>query len=182
MSHTSRILRFFVLSLSIGVALVGFAACGGDGDDGSDSRPTLYIGGIPDQDVAVLEKRFNLLAEYLTEKTGIEDKYLPSVDYPAVVTAFRNGDMQLAWYGGLTGVQARLQAEGAVAVVQREADEAFTSVFVAAPGSGIDSLEDLADKHFAFGSESSTSGSLMPRHFPQGGRSRAGGGFCVGDV
>jgi phosphonate transport system substrate-binding protein len=168
----------FPLTVAAFVAIV-VSACGGDDDEdspsasgsgasnGSTSGSTLYIGGIPDQDVAILEKRFNLLAEYLTEETGIKVEYLPSTDYAAVVTAFRNGDMHLAWYGGLTGVQARLQVEGAVAVVQRETDEAFTSVFVAAPGSGIESLADLEGKHFAFGSESSTSGNLMPRYYLQ---------------
>jgi phosphonate transport system substrate-binding protein len=155
--------RFLIPALAA-LSVLAFA-CGGDDDSISGGGETLYIGGIPDQDISVLEKRFNLLAEYLTEETGIQVEYLPSADYAAVVTGFRNGDIHMAWYGGLTGVQARLQVEGAVAVVQRETDEAFHSVFVAAPGSGIDSLEDIRDKHFAFGSESSTSGSLMPRYF-----------------
>jgi phosphonate transport system substrate-binding protein len=163
----TRLLLLFVAA----PALVFFAAACGDDDNDSSSAGggasggTLYIGGIPDQAVAILEDRFNKLAQYLTEQTGITVEYLPSVDYAAVVTAFRNGDIDLAWFGGLTGVQARLAVDGAVAVVQRETDEAFHSVFVAAPDSGIASLEDLAGKSFAFGSESSTSGNLMPRYY-----------------
>ena len=164
--------RLFLLPLVVAALAVFSAACGDDDDDSdsgsgssSGSGETLYIGGIPDQDIAILEERFNKLATYLTDKTGITVEYLPAADYAAVVTGFRNGDIDLAWFGGLTGVQARLAVEDAVAIVQREADEAFHSVFVSAPDSGIASLEELDGKSFAFGSESSTSGNLMPRYF-----------------
>ena len=174
----TSVTKLLLLPLVV-VALAIFATgCGDDDDSGSSSSSsasgdsssggsgrTLYIGGIPDQDVAILEDRFNTIADYLTEQTGINVEYLPSADYAAVVTGFRNGDIDLAWYGGLTGVQARLAVDGAVALVQRESDAAFHSVFVAAPDSGITSLEDLSGKSFAFGSESSTSGNLMPRFY-----------------
>ncbi len=141
----------------VAVAL-GVAACSSGGD-------VFFIGGIPDQDVSVLEERFEKLAQYLSDETGVEVRYVPSVAYSAVVTAFRGGDIQLAWYGGLTGVQARLAVPGAQAIAQREADERFRTVFVARPGSGITSLGDLRGKSVSFGSPSSTSGHLMPRHF-----------------
>ena len=131
----------------------------------SDDQPVLYIGGIPDQDVSVLEARFNLLAEYLAEETGVAVQYLPSQSYAALVTGWDNNDIQFAWYGGLTGVQARLAVPGSNAVAQRSTDENFTSVFVSAPDSGISTLEDLKGRTFTFGSESSTSGNLMPRYF-----------------
>lgn len=78
------------------------------GIDG-DARPTLAIGGIPDQDVALLEERFGGLAEYLSAELDPPVRYQPATDYAAVVTAFANGDVQLGWFGGLTGVQARLE-------------------------------------------------------------------------
>ena len=166
MSNLITGLRFPLVLVALALGSAFLIACSDDdSSEGGSPGGTLYIGGIPDQDVAILEQRFNLLAEYLTDETGITIEYLPSVDYAAVVTAFRNGDIDMAWFGGLTGVQARLQVDGAVAVVQRETDEAFHSVFVAAPDSGIGSLADLEGKHFAFGSESSTSGNLMPRFF-----------------
>ncbi len=139
--------------------LVAIASCGGEGIE------PLYIGGIPDQDFAILEDRFNGLAEYLSEATGLDVRYLPSVDYAAVVTGFRNDDIQLAWYGGLTGVQARLAVPDAMAIAQRPRDAEFHSVFIARQNLGITSLEDLRGRSFTFGSESSTSGYLMPLHF-----------------
>ena len=71
----------------------------------SARQPTLYVGGIPDQDASILQARFEKLAVYLTEQLGINVEYVPSVNYAAVVTAFRHGDLHMAWYGGLTGVQ-----------------------------------------------------------------------------
>ena len=144
----------------IGLLLVAAPACGSGGSD-----KVLYIGGIPDQDLSVLQSRFGSLAEYLGEKTGVKVKYIPSVSYAAVVTAFRQGDIQMAWYGGLTGVQARLAVPDAQAIAQRPEDERFHSVFIKQKGLDIDVLEDLKGKSITFGSESSTSGYLMPLFF-----------------
>jgi phosphonate transport system substrate-binding protein len=132
---------------------------------GSGTQRTLFITGIPDQDVSVLEKTFKGMAAYLTEKTGLQVEFIPSADYAAVVTAFKNGDVQLGWYGGLTGVQARLAVKDADAIAQRTRDEAFHTVFVANPNSGIKSLADVRGKSLTFGSESSTSGHLMARFY-----------------
>ncbi len=138
------------------------AGCGGAA---GDEETPLVIGGIPDQDVALLEERFGGLADYLSAELGIPVRYQPSVDYSAVVTAFANGDIQLGWFGGLTGVQARLETPGAQAVAQRPIDTEFRSVFIVRTGDPAQRIQDLAGHTFTFGSQSSTSGHLMPRYF-----------------
>ena len=90
------------------------------------SAQTLNIGAIPDQDVSVLNRMFGLFADYLSEETGLAVRYVPSTDYAALVTAFRRGDIHLAWFGGLTGVQAQAVAPGAEAFAQRPRDAEFT--------------------------------------------------------
>ncbi len=156
------------------MALV-LAACGGE-DPAADTAsepesqeppPALVIGGIPDQEVALLEERFDGVATYLSDEVGIPVRYQPSVDYAAVVTSFANGEVKLGWFGGLTGVQARLETEGAEAVLQRPIDAEFRSVFIANADFEADTIADLASSRFTFGSESSTSGHLMPRYFLQ---------------
>ena len=149
-----------VVIVLVAVVLAGLAACSSE-----EEQEPLLIAGIPDQDVSLLEARFNKLAEYLSEETGLDVRYVPQVDYAAVVTAFKQGDIHMAWYGGLTGVQARLAVPDAEAIAQRPRDAEFHSVFVAAPDSGITGLADLRGKALVFGSESSTSGHLMPRAF-----------------
>lgn len=151
-----------LVALHVALALLA-VACGDAGDTGDP--PALVIGGIPDQDIALLEERFEGMADYLAEEVGIPVRYQPSVDYTAVVTAFANGDVLLGWFGGLTGVQARLETPGAHAVAQRPMDAEFHSVFIAGDGVDADSLTELTGHSFTFGSESSTSGHLMPRHF-----------------
>ena len=149
-----------IVIVLVAVVLAGLAACSSE-----EEQEPLLIAGIPDQDVSLLEARFNNLAEYLSEETGLDVRYVPQVAYAAVVTAFKQGDIHMAWYGGLTGVQARLAVPDAEAIAQRPRDAEFHSVFVAAPGSGITGLADLRGKTLVFGSESSTSGHLMPRAF-----------------
>ncbi len=126
---------------------------------------TFVIGGIPDQNVSELSQRFDDLAAYLAEETGLEVVYTSSADYAALVTAFGRGDVQMAWFGGLTGVQARALVEGSEAIAQRPRDEQFESVFIVNKAVGAATLLDLKGLSFTFGSESSTSGHLMPRYF-----------------
>ena len=150
--HRYRVITTAILAL----LLAAVTACSSGGGK------TLFIGGIPDQDASVLQERFDGLADYLSGETGLNVKYLPSTSYAAVVTGFKQGSIQLAWFGGLTGVQARLAVPDAQAIAQRSTDESFRSVFITRKGSGIASLEDLKGKTITFGSESSTSGYLMP--------------------
>ncbi|MGB6013959.1 MAG: putative selenate ABC transporter substrate-binding protein, partial [Nodosilinea sp.] len=111
------------------------------------------------------------LADYLEAELGVPVEYKPVTDYAAAVTAFKVGDLDLVWFGGLTGVQARLQVPGAEAIAQRDIDEQFHSVFIANAATGLTELSDLQDlteikgRTLTFGSESSTSGRLMPQYF-----------------
>jgi phosphonate transport system substrate-binding protein len=144
--------------------LSALLACGG-----RDGGPVLKVGGIPDQDASRLARRYQGFSDYLSQQLGVPVRYIPSVDYAAVVTAFTQGELQLAFFGGLTGVQARLQNQGAQVIAQRGEDASFHSKFIVKAGLPIYSLRDLkthaGELTITFGSESSTSGHLMPRHF-----------------
>ena len=131
----------------------------------SEEKPVFKIGAIPDQNVSELNRRFDELADYISDKTGLEVEYVPSQDYAALVTAFKRGEIHLGWFGGLTGVQARDAVPGAEAIAQRPSDEKFHSVFITQKDLDIEKLADLKGVSFTFGSESSTSGHLMPRYF-----------------
>lgn len=140
------------------------------------SDQVLTLGAIPDQDPERLQRQYEKLVAYLEAELGIEVAYKPVVDYAAAVTAFQVGDLEFVWFGGLTGVQARLQTPGATAIAQRDVDENFRSVFIANPSAGLAPFTEITDlaqlkgKTFTFGSESSTSGRLMPQYFlEQGG-------------
>jgi len=133
----------------------------------------LRISAIPDQNPERLNRLYGLVAAELSDQLGVKVRYMPVIDYTAAVTGFRRGDLDLVWFGGLTGVQARLQTPGALVLAQRDVDARFRSVFIAnrkalqglTPFSSIDELSKLQGKRFSFGSESSTSGRLMPQFF-----------------
>ena len=131
----------------------------------------LKIGAIPDQNQEILDKRFNLLSEELSKQLDIKIKYVPVVNYVAAVTAFRTNSLDLVWFGGLSGVQARLQTPNSIVLAQRDIDKKFKSVFITNKKlsikrtTNINDLKLLTKYRFTFGSENSTSGRLMPQYF-----------------
>ncbi len=140
---------------------------------------SLKISAIPDQDPADVAQVNEAMAAYLSEALAVEVEYVPVTDYAAAVSLFRTGDVDLVFFGGLTGVQARLQAPGATLVAQRDIDASFRTVFIANAATGIRPVSEVleltvfAGRRFTFGSESSTSGRLMPQYFlDQAGVSR----------
>ncbi len=137
------------------------------------AAPVLRVGAIPDQNPEKLNRLYGALSSELGEQLKVKVRYVPVSNYAAAVSAFRAGSLDLVWFGGLTGVQARLQTPGARVLAQRDIDARFTSVFIANGSSGLrplssqDQLIQLKGKRFTFGSESSTSGRLMPQYFMQ---------------
>lgn len=125
---------------------------------------TLRVSAIPDEAPTELIRKFKPLGEYLEQQLGMPVKFTPVSDYAAVVESLASDRLDLAWLGGFTFVQTRLKTGDAIPLVQREQDEQFTSKFITADPE-VKSLADLKGKTFAFGSVSSTSGSLMPRYF-----------------
>jgi phosphonate transport system substrate-binding protein len=164
-------------TLSLVAALALTAAACGDDSSPSATQPapsgdrTLRISAIPDQDPAKLVEINSAMATYLADALGVKVEYVPVSDYAASVSLFRAGDLDMVFFGGLTGVQARLQAPGSTLLAQRDVDDAFRSVFIAGAGSGVGPMAEVAGlaafkgKRFTFGSESSTSGRLMPEFF-----------------
>lgn len=129
------------------------------------AQDTLKVSAIPDEAPTELQRKFAPLGRYLEQRTGMKVQFVPVSDYAAVVQALATGRLDLAWLGGFTYVQAKQATHGAVVpLVQRQEDEQFTSRFITTDPT-IHSLADLKGKTFAFGSPSSTSGSLMPRYF-----------------
>ena len=154
--------------------LVLLSACGTDDSSAGGSTPStgpLRISAIPDQDPELLNRLYGDVAARFAEATGREVSYTPVTEYPAVVRGFEVGDIAVAWMGGLTGVQAAQRVEGATAFAQRDIDAEFTSLFIATTASGLTPFEDvgglseLAGHSFTFGSDTSTSGRLMPQYF-----------------
>ncbi|MFT5307278.1 MAG: phosphonate transport system substrate-binding protein [Thalassolituus oleivorans] len=130
---------------------------------------TFTFTAIPDEDESRLEERFGKVAAYLSEQLGVDVKYIPVKSYPAAITAFRNDQVQLAWFGGLSGVRARLLVPGSEAIAQGYEDQFFKTYIIANTSADLKASEEfpkgIKGKSFTFGSKGSTSGRLMPEFY-----------------
>jgi len=126
---------------------------------------TFKVTAIPDESPTELARKAAPLVAYLEKQLGQKVEFTPVTDYAAAVEALVNRKVDLAWFGGFTFVQAHARSGGKVIpLVQREEDEKFRSVFISRDPA-VKALADLKGKDLSFGSQSSTSGHLMPRHF-----------------
>jgi len=129
------------------------------------AQPVLRVSAIPDESPTELQRKFKPLGEYLEKKLGMKVEFTPVTDYAASVEGLINDKLDMVWFGGFTFVQAKVRShDKVIPLVQRAEDEKFQSVFITTRDD-IHSLQDLKGKTFTFGSESSTSGHLMPRSF-----------------
>jgi phosphonate transport system substrate-binding protein len=170
--------------LLAGVGALFLAGCGDKETTGGGGAPeagggtpvdppapaaVLKFSAIPDSDTTAQAERYKPVADYLAKALEVEVEFVPADSYGASVEKFEVGDVQLAWFGGVTGVQARQAVDGARALVAGEKDLKFKSYFVANAATGLiesDTFpEELANFTFTYGSSSSTSGCIMPTHF-----------------
>lgn len=130
------------------------------------AQTTLRVTTIPEEAATEQARKFGPLTKYLERTLGMKVEFTPVNDYPAAVEALVNKQVDLVWFGGFTHVQAQLRSGGKIIpIAQREEDTQFRSVFITQVDSGIKQLSDLKGKQVSFGSQSSTSGHLMPRSF-----------------
>ena len=132
----------------------------------ADTNTAFRISAIPDEAPTELIRKFEPLADYLSQALDMPVSFVPVTDYAAAVEALVSEQIDMAWLGGFTYIQAAQRSGGKVEpIIQRVEDERFKSVFVTQSDSDIESIADLKGVSFSFGSPSSTSGHLMPRHY-----------------
>jgi len=172
--------HFFRVGLAA-VTTLALVGCGGDpsatdssasseGDTpASEATSTFYLSAIPDEKITDQKVKFDKLATYLTEALGVQTEFVFSKDYADSVTKFRNGEVHLVWFGGLSGVQARMAVPGSQAIAQGKADPQYKSYIIANKSTGLEPSgefpQGIRDMTFTFGSPGSTSGRLMPTYF-----------------
>lgn len=131
---------------------------------GKSKLQIIRVTGIPDENPTELQRKYKPMVEFLSKALGAKVEYVPVTDYGAAVQALIAGKIDFTWLGGFTHVQARNFAK-VEPLVMRDIDRNFKSVFIASTSTKINTIPELKEKTFAFGSKSSTSGHLMPRHF-----------------
>lgn len=155
----ARLRLFASLCISLSLSFAGFAATAGE-------QKVFKVTTIPEEAASEQLRKFAPLVKYLEKRLGQKVEFIAVTDYPAAVEALIGRQVDMVWFGGFTHVQAQIRSGGKVVpIAQREEDTQFRSVFIAQTGSGIKSLADLKGRNVSFGSQSSTSGHLMPRNF-----------------
>ena len=147
------------------LALLTIASIGMCSITAVQAQAVFKVTAIPDESPTELARKAGPLIKYLEKVLGVKVEYIPVSDYAASVEALVNQQVDLAWFGGFTFVQANIRSGGKVIpLVQRVEDTSFRSIFITA-SADIKELKDLKGKTLSFGSPSSTSGHLMPRSF-----------------
>jgi len=153
--------RLTRIALSLFFVLTAFSTYSADRE--------LVFSAIPDQNQSQLTSRFNKIANYLSASLNVPVKYVPVKSYAAAITAFRNNQVQLAWFGGLSGVRARSLVAHSEAIAQGVEDTRFETYFIAHHSTNLKPSkhfpQGIADMNFTFGSKGSTSGRLMPEYY-----------------
>jgi phosphonate transport system substrate-binding protein len=126
----------------------------------------LRVAVIPAQSQGEQQKKIQPLADYLEKSTGYKFEFIVTKDYKTSVDLLVHEKVDLAYLGPFSYVLARQRnqnIEPIVAPIDKNTGRPwYNSVVVANTASGIKSLAGLKGKRFAFVSEKSTSGYLVP--------------------
>ena len=126
----------------------------------------LKMGLIPADDAEEMLRSYEPVKEYLSKELGIPVEIQVTSDYTAAIEAMRSKHIDMAWFGPFSYIIAAnvAGAEAIVNGVRRSDGKAdYHSIIVARADRGIETLEDLKGKTFAFVDPASTSGNLIPR-------------------
>lgn len=161
--RTDRMATRLLVGLAVTAILV--AGCSTDADDAAGP---LRVGLIPNISPEQQTARYAPLGEYLAERLGREVELFVASNYAGVVQAMASDRLDLAYFGGITYLQAERQV--AVEPLVTEIDQTtgtsrYLSAIVVRDDSPLRTLEDLlaAGGTLALGDVASTSGSYAPR-------------------
>jgi phosphonate transport system substrate-binding protein len=154
------------LVMAMAVAIACSPGAGRASQQGTERPPTLRVGLIPNQAPDRVRAQYEPFREYLARAMGQPVETFVATDYAGVVEAMASDKLDIAYFGGLTYLQAELRADVApiVTEIDRETNTTkYYSAIIVRADSPYQKVEDLKGKPFAFGDISSTSGSLYPR-------------------
>lgn len=138
--------------------------CSGEGVDPAPTSQPIVVAVLPDQSKDALLARHMPLLEYLESTTSYDFEFVIPLDYADLLDQFDAGDIDLAWFGGLTFTRAERQSQ-AIPLAFRDIDSQFTSCYMSRSDETRTRIRDFAESDFSFGPYLSTSGHLMPRYF-----------------
>jgi phosphonate transport system substrate-binding protein len=140
--------------------LLGLAACGRSGE----RAPVLRVGFVPSENAQEVALNAQPIVEILRQRLGIEVEPFVATDYTGVVEALRSRKLDIAFLTPASYVLAKSEAPVRVVLKShRRGSPYYYAAIIVRSDSGIEKLEDLKGKVFAFGDPLSTSGHVFPR-------------------
>lgn len=152
-------MKKIVVALLIVLTLVLSVGCGKK----EVEEQVLKVGLIPNENHEEMLSINQPLKDYLEKELDMKVELFVAADYVGVIETMKAGKLDIAYYGPLTYVLAK-DKTGAIPLVKAlvKGEPTYHSVIITRKDSGIESVEDLRGKVFAFGDPASTSSHLMP--------------------
>ena len=147
----------------VGMALALFLAAVNEGTAGEIKK--LRMASFPTEDVKEQLEHMEPLRKYLEGKLGIPVEIIVTSDYSGVIEAMRSKHVEVAWLGPFSYVLASkvANAEAILGGIRKSTGKTtYNSIIITRYDTGIETIEDLKGKAFAFLDPASTSGYLMP--------------------
>jgi phosphonate transport system substrate-binding protein len=140
--------------------VLGVAACG----DPDGRTKTLRVGFVPAEDAQQVMQNAQPIVEILRQRLGMEIQPFVATDYTGVVEALRVHKLDVAFLAPASYVLAKNEADIKVILKsERKGIPFYYAAIITRADSGIEKLDDLRGKTFAFGDALSTTGNVFPR-------------------
>jgi len=147
----------FVSALCCALAVAGCSKT-------SSAPKTLRVGFVPAEDAQQIMQNAQPLVEILRKELAMEVQPFVATDYTGVVEALRAGKLDVAFLAPASYVLAKNEADVRVILKsERKGIPYYYAAIITRADSGIEKLEDLRGKTFAFGDSLSTTGNVFPR-------------------
>jgi phosphonate transport system substrate-binding protein len=124
----------------------------------------LYIGLIPEQDLFSQKERYGALANYISEKTGLDVELKILSRYGNIIDNFQSDKLDGAFFGSFTGALAikKLGVEPLARPVWLDGKSTYYGLIIVRKDSAIKNALDMKGKRFAFVDKATTAGWLLP--------------------
>jgi phosphonate transport system substrate-binding protein len=145
-----------------GFATVVFGAVAGCTPGAAPEPHLLRFSAIPDQSPDNVRAQHVPMMDLVCGMAKVRCVWVPVPSYEALVDRVGRGEIDVAYFGGVTFAQAQ-HRYGVEPLAMRDIDAHFTTVVLVRAEDAAQNLDDLRGRAFAFGPRSSTSGHVMAR-------------------
>lgn len=125
----------------------------------------LVIGGVPAENVATMQTKWQGLVDLLKDELGIPVEFYAATSYAGVIEASIAGKIDVVAWGGMSYIVSKINGAKIEPVgISKYVDgtTSYTSKLWVKTGSPIAAIKDLKGKRVCFVSATSTSGNLIP--------------------